>query len=93
MPVYCTVPVRTIQIGGDQQSGWLPANASTPLATPTRDVQMRFAITDDGGSNFLLISESEDQTIHNDTWHQTIEDAKSVAAESFGISQETWVEA
>lgn len=54
---------------------------------------MRFAITDDGGSNFLLISESEDQTIHNDTWHQTIEDAKSVAAESFGISQETWVEA
>jgi hypothetical protein len=93
MPVYCTVPFRTIQIGGDQQSGWLPANASTPLATPTREVQMQFSITDDGGSNFLLISESEDQSIHNDTWRQTMQEAKSVAAESFGISLDSWLEA
>jgi len=93
MRVCCTVTFPPVHIGGDQHSGWLPADASTPLATPTREVRMRFEITDEGEGNFLLISESEDQSIYSDNWHETMEEAKSVAAESFGISQESWVEA
>lgn len=51
---------------------------------------MTFAITDDGGGNFLLIYESEDKSLYGDTWHRTIDEAKEVAESAFGIRQNEW---
>ena len=51
---------------------------------------MTFEITDDGGGNFLLIYYSEDKSVHGDTWHQSIDEAKDVAQETFGIPKGEW---
>lgn len=84
------VPYRAVQIGGEQHTGWIPAGDSIPLPTPIRMVSMRFEITDDGGGNYLLLSESEDGSLYGDTWHQTIEEAQEVAETSFGVRRDEW---
>lgn len=86
------VPHRAVQIGGEQHTGWLPAGDGIPLPTPIRTVTMKFEITDDGGGNYLLISESEEESHCSDTWHQTIEEAKEAAQQWFGIGKDQWQE-
>jgi len=90
MRSFSKVGFRKIKIGGQQHSGWLPEGDATPLPTPVRDLKMRFEITDDGGSDFLLLYESEDRSVYGDTWHRSIEEAKAAAESSFGIRSQEW---
>jgi len=90
MPTFSEVPFRTVTIGGEQHTGWLPDGAATPLPTPIREVKMKLEITDDGGGNCLLIYESEDRSVSGDTWHHSIEEAKLAAHEYFGIRADEW---
>jgi hypothetical protein len=90
MHVFSKVSARKVRIGGEQHSGWLPEGFATPLPTPMREVAMTFEITDDGGGNYLLIYHSEDKSVHGDTWHQSIDEAKEVAESSFHIRRDEW---
>jgi hypothetical protein len=90
MRVFSKILSRKIRIGGEQHSGWLPEGFAIPLPTPVREVNMTFEITDDGGGNFLLLYCSEDRSVHGDTWHESIEEAKRAAGSYFGIQQTEW---
>ena len=90
MSIFSRIAARKMRIGGNQHSGWLPEGAATLLPTPVREVTMTFEITDDGGGNFLLVCYSEDKSVHCDTWHQSIEEAKEAARISFDVSRSEW---
>ena len=90
MRVFSKVVSRKVRVGGEQNTGWLPEGDGRPLPSPIRDVNMNFEITDDGGSNFLLIYCSEDKSLCGDTWHLSIDEAKKVAERSFGIGKSEW---
>jgi hypothetical protein len=78
-----------VTVGGDPHSGWLPEDATTPLPTPTRNVAFNITIEFDG-SGYLLCYASEDGTLANDTWHQTLDDAEQAALEDFGVRADQW---
>jgi hypothetical protein len=80
---------RPMQFGGEEHSGWLPANASPPLPTPVRHALVDLCIVDDG-HGFLLICESRNTDDSWDTWHETIEDAQAQAEAWLGIKPEEW---
>jgi len=78
-----------VTLGGEPHSGWLPHGATTPQATPTRDVAFNITIEFDG-SGYLLCYASEDGALANDTWHQTLEDAEQAAVKNFGVRSDQW---
>jgi hypothetical protein len=90
MLVFSKISSRVVRIGGEQHSGWLPEGFAIPLPTPVREINMTFEITDDGAGNFLLIYCSDDKSLHGDTWHESIEDAKQAAEQYFGILENEW---
>jgi hypothetical protein len=81
-----------VRVGGEQHSGWLPARAraATPLPTPIRDVLLDIEIQYDG-SGFLMCYTSQDGTVSGDTWHQSLQEAKNAASESFGVRSSDWL--
>jgi hypothetical protein len=90
MRVFSKIASRRIKVGGEQHTGWLPEGSTTPLPTPVREVEMTFEITDDGGGNFLLLYYSVDKSVHGDTWHESIEEAKDAARSYFGVEINEW---
>jgi hypothetical protein len=77
-------------IGGQPHTGWLPPRAAVPPPTPARTIELTLTIDDDGGSGFLLIFHSPDNSVRGDTWHRTIEEAREAARDSFGVPFEAW---
>lgn len=55
------------------------------------ELEFSFAVTDDGGSNFLLVYGSLDKRYAADSWHETIEEAFDCAEDSFGIKRQEWL--
>jgi hypothetical protein len=90
MPTVERVEQFRTTIGGHPHTGWLPAGAAVPLPTPARDIELDLTIEDDGGSGFLRIFHSSDGSVRGDTWHQTIQDARETARNSFGVPLEAW---
>jgi hypothetical protein len=80
------VPVR---FGGEEHSGWLPANAATPRPTPVEDALVDFEIhkLEDG---YILEWFSRNTGHHGDSWHETLEDALEQASTEFGVRPEEW---
>ncbi len=81
---------RSLTLGGEEHSGWLPANVTHPQPTPIRQVLMKFEIQFDG-AGYLLCVETDDQSIKGDTWHQSLEQAEKQAQEWFGVARHEWV--
>jgi hypothetical protein len=80
-----------IRIGGTQHSGWLPADAASPLPTPIREVVFDLEIQFDG-SGYILCYVSQDGQLYGDTWHETLTEAEQVATEEFGVKIDQWQE-
>lgn len=78
-----------LRIGGQQHSGWLPAEAAIPLPTPSREVMVDIEIEFDG-VGYLLLCRSQDGLICWDTWHLSLEDAESQAARDYGVHAHQW---
>lgn len=83
--------------GGVQHSGWLPPNAATPKPTPVEHVFLNVSIERVDGGYLLVWSDARaddagdpESQQNGDTWHQTIADAESAAADAFGITSEEW---
>ena len=78
------VPVR---FGGVEHSGWLPANAATPQATPVEDALVDFEVHEvEGGCVLQWFSRNTGH--HGDSWHETLEDALEQASTEFGVRPE-----
>lgn len=80
------VPIR---FGGEEHSGWLPANAAMPLPTPVEDVLVDFEI-DELEVGYILAWFSRNTSHHGDSWHETLEDALEQASTEFGVMPEEW---
>jgi len=78
-----------VSTGGEQHTGWLPANASKPQPTPVQEVSLNITIEHDG-SGYLLCYTSSDGSIFGDFWHENLEDAESAASEYFGVKSNDW---
>lgn len=87
--VLATVPNKILHVGGDQHSGWLPAQAAQPVPTPLREVVFNFEIQFDG-SGYLLCYSSVDGSLFGDTWHPTQSETEQVALDDFGIHSHEW---
>jgi hypothetical protein len=75
------VPVR---FGGEEHSGWLPANAATPRPTPAEDALVDLEIEEVEGG-YVLQWFSRGTAHHGDSWHETLEDALKQANIEFGL--------
>lgn len=82
---------KAVEFGGEKANGWLPSNATTPLATQPRQSVFDVRILE-GDAEFILEWQSADGDYSNDSWHATIEEAKSEAREQFGIAASEWRE-
>ena len=81
-----TVPVR---FGGEEHSGWLPANAVTPQPTPVEDALVDFEVNElEGG--YILEWYSRNTSHYGDSWYETLEDALEQARTEFGVKPEEW---
>jgi hypothetical protein len=78
-----------VTFGGESHSGWLPGSAATPLPTPAFDIALNIAIEFDGSSYFLRYA-SEDGSLVNDNWYQTLEEAEQAAVKDFGVRADQW---
>ena len=92
MMVVEMIKARPVRIGGEQHTGWLPANAAIPLPTPIREILLNIEIQNDG-AGFLLCYSSTDGTVYGDTWHESLADAESAAFDNFGIARAEWTSA
>ena len=80
------VPVR---FGGQEHSGWLPANTAKPPPTPLEDALVDLEIDElEGG--YILEWFSRDTSHHGDSWHESLEDALEQASTEFGVRPEEW---
>ena len=80
------VPVR---FGGEEHSGWLPANAATPRPTPVEDALVDFEINEVEGG-YILEWFSRNTSHKGDSRHETLEDALEQASTQFGVRPEAW---
>jgi hypothetical protein len=39
---------------------------------------------------FLLFSEADDRSVYADTWHETLDEARQVALEEYGLDENDW---
>jgi hypothetical protein len=82
---------KVVEFGGETASGWVPANAATPLPTQPRQLIFDVRILE-GPSEFILEWQAADGNYCTDSWHATIEEAKTEASERFGIASSEWRE-
>jgi hypothetical protein len=75
------VPVR---FGGEEHSGWLPANAAMPPPTPVEDALVDFEVEEVKGG-YILQWFSHNTAHQGDSWHETLEDALEQASTEFGV--------
>ena len=85
-----------IKFGGEEHSGWLPAGAAPPKATPIVHAAIGFRIRETAGGYLLEWSPEEGESVPaeppyaGDTWHQTLSDALDQAEVVFGLLPGTW---
>ena len=84
---------HVVRVGGTQHTGWLPGDAAEPLPEPVRDLAFDIEILSDGASGYILYYESQGGELYGDTWHRTLEEAESEAADRFGVRPEQWQDA
>ena len=82
---------KVVEFGVEASSGWLPANAAALLPTQPRQLVFDVRILE-GPAEFILEWQSADGDYSNDSWHATIEEAKTEAREQFGIASSEWRE-
>lgn len=87
MRTFACIEMRPLRITGWPHSGWGAAEDGDASA---KVLPFRFAVTDDGGGNFLLVYHSLDGVYFADTWHETLADALATAEEVFGIGRGEW---
>ncbi len=87
MKTYAAIKSRLFWIKGYPHSGWRGATKDIPGAI---QLDFDFAITDDGGGNFLLAYSSLDGVYTADSWHETLDSAYECAQKSFGIERTEW---
>lgn len=80
------VPIR---FGGEEHSGWLPANAAEPLPTPVEEALVDFEISEVEGG-YLLQWYSQNTSHRGDLWYETLEGALEQASIDWGIHPEEW---
>jgi hypothetical protein len=80
------VPIR---FGGEEHSGWLPANAATPPPTPVEEALVDFEISEVEGG-YILEWYSRNTSHHGDLWYKKLEDALEQASTDWGIQPEEW---
>ena len=91
MKVIQQVIGKSVEIGGNKSSGWLPSNAATP--PPTRPTQSLLDVRIlKGAAEYILEWKSANGDHSNDSWHATIDEAKREAKDQFGIEASEWVE-
>jgi hypothetical protein len=79
-----------VSVGGEHHLGWLPENAAEPLPIPVRKLLFDFVIKGDGG--YIFEYQSQSGEFINDSWHETLEDAKVHGQQNFGVPMDVWVE-
>lgn len=84
-----SVPIR---FGGEEHSGWLPANAVTPLPTPVEKALVDFEISEVEGG-YILQWYSRNTSHRGDLWFETLEDALEQASIHWGIQSQEWLSA
>jgi hypothetical protein len=80
------VPIR---FGGEEHSGWLPANAAIPPPTPVEQAVVDFEISEVEGG-YILQWYSRNTSHHGDLWYETLEEALEQASIDWGIRPEEW---
>ena len=80
------VPAR---FGGEEHSGWLPANAVTPPPTPVEEAVVDFEINAVEGG-YILQWYSRNTRHRGDLWFETLEEALRQASIDWGIPPEKW---
>lgn len=78
-----------ILFGGEEHSGWLPADAVTPPPTPVEKAMVDFEISAAGGG-YLLEWHSQNTNHRGDLWFETLEDAMVQAKIDWGIPPDRW---
>jgi hypothetical protein len=83
--------------GGEMHSGWLPANAASPLPTPEEHEVLDVVIEHLDGGYLLVWQACPSETCREsrppktgDSWHETLADAEVAAREWFGIEAQNW---
>jgi hypothetical protein len=89
MTIAKRIAGHKVRIGGTRHSGWLPANATTPLPTPLREVLLDIEIQFDE-SGYVLWYMSQDGVLHGDTWHEMLAEAEQEASQVFGVQADQW---
>jgi hypothetical protein len=77
-----------VRVRGNQRAGWGPVRAGEhddAARTERFDLEIR---ADPGG--FLLCVATPDGSLYADTWHPTLDEAREVAREKFGLPLEAW---
>ena len=80
------VPAR---FGGEEHSGWLPANAVTPPPTPVEEAEVDLEIKEVEGA-YILAWYSRNTSHCGDLWFETLEDALAQASIDWGIPPDNW---
>jgi len=80
------VPTR---FGGEEHSGWLPANAATPPPTPLEEALLDLEISEVQGG-YILQWHSRNTRHHGDLWYETLEDVLEQARVTFDIHPDEW---
>jgi hypothetical protein len=89
MAVIKRLPAVPVRFGGEEHSGWLPANAATPPPMPVEDALVDFEVHEVEGG-YILAWFSRNTSHHGDSWHETLEDALEQASTKFGLRPEEW---
>ena len=89
MKVIEQVIGKVVVFAGEEPSGWRPENAATPLPTGARQLIFDVRILE-GPEEVILEWQSADGDYSNDSWHATIEEAKTEARERFRIQPSEW---
>ncbi len=83
---HSAVPIR---FGGEEHSGWLPANAAKPLPTPVEEALVDFEIREVEGG-YLLQWYSQNTGHRGDLWYETLQGALEQASNEWDIEPEEW---
>ena len=83
------LPAVPICFGGEEHSGWLPANASPPLPTPVEVAVVDFEINEVEGG-YIFEWHSRNTSHRGDLWYETLEGALEQASIDWGIRPEQW---
>lgn len=89
MRVVKQVVGKSVQVGGEEHSGWLPPNASQPPPIPKDQALVDVRILEDV-QGFILEFGFQNSSAANDSWHSTIEEAENEAERKFGIAPSEW---